>query len=120
MVFSHGRHVEWLFDGVLILLKPLFLAIVNNLKRLISIEITFRSCIILKSKPITKGTFSELKITVLRRFSLGLNLQLRYVVSSCSRLIDKIRRLAIKQVGNWILHGVPLHQVPILHEQDVL
>jgi hypothetical protein len=86
--------------------------LMHDLKRLTFIEIVFWSCIILKSKPFASA---GLMIIVLRKFSLGLNLQLRFVVSSCCRLVGEISRLAIEQMSELVLHGAPLYLISILH-----
>ena len=91
--------------------------LMHDFKRLTSIEIAFWSCIILKSKPFATA---GLRIIVLRKFSLGLNLQLKFVVSSCCRLVGEISRLAINQMSDLVLHGTPLSLIPIFHLGDML
>jgi len=57
----------------------------------------------LKSKPFASA---GLMIIVLRKFSLGLNLQLRFVVSSCSRLVSSIDELATYHLDELGLAGL--------------
>ena len=104
-------------------LNLLICLLMHDFKRLTSIKIAFCqrllrwSCIILKSKPFATA---GLRIIVLRKFSLGLNLQLKFVVSSCCRLVGEISRLAIKQMSELVLHGAPLHLILILHADEMI